>query len=248
MALIHDKLAEAKNFLGEMQRNYNFKKANKAREQAARLQSDLIKCRGKLNSCKIQFKSTIFAQSRNIARGRAAGLDTIMQEQILWDAAIGYLLVRDAEYAMSTISTYDSVAHAYEMLEKAMEQISNERSVKLSKLFSSNQTRERNVYGYITSSAAAEQKAAFLDSFFEELKRTGDIERCLKMAENPSHQRVERERMVGGNQNADLSGGGGSDVDQIMSRLHGRQTADESDDTAVDLTQAAYSDVHPPEI
>ena len=243
MANLAEMIGDAKTAVKNLQRKFDFKKANRDRAAAAKLQYELGVCRGKLEVCRKQFSRTILTQSNNIAQGRAAGIDTMLQEQILWDSAIGYLLVRDAIYALQSITSYDSVAHAYEMLDAAAAQISGQKSSGLSKLFSFGPKKERNAYGYITSSAAVKQKEAFLDTFFEELKETGDIEACLQAAENPAHKTVERERLAGG---AAVSGrpasGGSSNVDQMMSRLRKQRPEETEEDIPLETT----TDVRPP--
>ncbi len=244
MANLTEMIGDAKTAIKNLQRKFDFKKANRDRAAAAKLQYELGVCRGKLEICRKQFSRTILTQSGNIAQGRAAGIDTMLQEQILWDSAIGYLLVRDAIYALQSITSYDSVAHAYEMLDAAAAQISGQRSGGLSKIFSFEPKWERNAYGYITSSAAVKQKEAFLDTFFEELKETGDIETCLQTAENPSHKTVERERLVGGGTVSSRPGpGGSSKVDEMMSRLRKQQPEEAEEDIPLETT----TDVRPPQ-
>lgn len=243
MASISEMLEDAKSSIKQLEKKHKFKQANKDRQEAAALQYDLGQCRGKLESCKKQFSRTIHTQSINIADGRAAGIDTILQEQILWDAALGYLLVRDAIYALQSITSYDSVAHAYELLDAATKQMAGKQGG-LSKFPRIGTTKERNAYGYVTSSAAVKQKEAFLDTFFEDLKENGDIEACLESAENPSHTKVNRERKVSSSSAAGRVGGSGtSSVDQMMSRLRGGNQVEEDEDIEVTVT----TDIRPPQ-
>ena len=86
----------AKDALDELKRSREFKKANKEREKSKELLAALMKCRGRLETSKTDFNRVIKTQSRNIKKGRAEGMDVLLEEQILWDAAIGYMLVRDA--------------------------------------------------------------------------------------------------------------------------------------------------------
>lgn len=186
---ISDSLESAKSALSDFKRNMAFKKANKDRQAAVQLQSDLAKCRGKLEICEKEFSRTIRTQSANIRAGQREGMDTLLQEQILWDAAVGYMLVRDAVYAIKTITNYDSVEHAYEMLEQATAQMANKPGTTLkNKLIGSK--KERDEYGYITSSNAQKEKERMLEMFFDKLKITGDIEACIaEMNRSSSGQR-----------------------------------------------------------
>jgi hypothetical protein len=184
MSIITNKIEEAKKAIEELKRNRKFKKANLARAEAAELQNQLAVCRGKLEICKNDFNRTIRHEAKSIAEGVQMGADTVIQEQTMWDAAIGYMMVRDAIYSLKTISTFDSVNYAYDMLGTAVDLMADRKhsAPKLSKIMN---RRGRNVYGYITSNAALQQKQEILDSFFEDLKRTGNIEECLALARNP---------------------------------------------------------------
>ncbi|MBR3474767.1 MAG: hypothetical protein IKH34_06845 [Oscillospiraceae bacterium] len=180
-----DSLEAAKDSLNEFKRKRRFRKANKQREEAAQLQSDLLKCRGKLESCRADFARTVRTQAANIRKGQSEGMDTLLQEQILWDAAVGYLLVRDAIYSIQTLNNYDSVDHAYSMLEQATKQMMNKRnhmdSLKLGG------KKKRDEYGYITSDSSRKEKEQMLELIFEKVKQTGDIETCVNEANRSSY-------------------------------------------------------------
>lgn len=233
MSAITMKLEDAKRALEAFSRKRKFKKANDARAEAAELQSALATCRGKLEVCKKDFNRTIRTEARNIAEGVSVGADTTIQEQTLWDAAIGYMMVKDAIYSLKTISTFDSVTHAYDMLGTAIDLMSERQRI-LPKMPKVGPKRDRNIYGYITSNTALEQKQAILDGFFEELKRSGDIEACLATARNPMD--VNASRAAGLGENVDPS--------QWNAVLGDRpNTADlpELDDAAL----ASMMDIHP---
>lgn len=214
---ISDTIRDVKNSLEEIKRKYRFKKARMAREDAVELQVTLAKCRGKLEICKNDFNRVINIQSKNINEGKKVGADTIIQEQILWDAAIGYMLVRDAIYALETITSYDTVSHAYEMLDAAIKQAAGKKSTFTSGIKVSS-TKERNAYGYITSTAALQAKEEQLNCFFEELKQLGNIEARLATARQPGAMQAEQRYAY-----SDNKGGASmeqSDVDQYMNRLN----------------------------
>ena len=245
---ISDTLDDVKSSVKEIMRKCRFKKANMERQESAELQSSLAKCRGKLEICRKDFARGIKAQSRNIAEGRQAGMETIIHEQMMWDAAIGYMLVSDAIFALKSISTYDSIAHAYEMLDAATKQISGKKSG-LGGIVHIGSTKERNSYGYITSSAAVKGKEELLNSFFERLKVTGDIEACLEAAKDPAAYQAElrgaytdRSALAA---DPAAPGARGSDLDAYMHRLVG---AAQSGAAAEDYTKAMSDmlDIHPP--
>ena len=182
-----DTLEAAKDSLNEFKRKRRFKKANANRAEAAQLQSDIVRCRGKLESCRAEFARTVRTQAANIRKGQSEGMDTLLQEQILWDAAVGYMLVRDAIYSIQTLNNYDSVDHAYSMLEQATKQMMNKRN-HMDSLKPAG-TKKRNEYGYITSESSRREKEQMLELFFEKLKRTGDIEECVNEANRGSYSK-----------------------------------------------------------
>ncbi len=240
MAIL-DTLDEVKSFLEGIKRKYRFRKARIARQDAVELQTTLAKCRGKLEICKKDFSRTINTQSRNINAGVKEGADTVIQEQIMWDAAIGYMLVRDAIFALETINSYDSVSHAYEMLDAAMKQIAGKKNG-FPKAMKIGSTKERNAYGYITSSAALKEKEELLDTFFESLKLTGNIEEHLAAARNPAARQAElRHAYTKGNTAAEPA----SEIDALMDRLSGveDQAAAQPD---FENDMGSMLDIHPP--
>lgn len=185
---ISELLNESKKMLGEMIRKNKFAKANQARAEKTKLTAELAKCAGNLNACKMSFRSAIKEQCKNIEAGKANGFDTIPQEQILWDAAIGYMLVEDATYALKSLGSYDSMTRAYDLLDAATKQITGKKG----KLSKSRGGQERDAFGNINSEDVKRSKEELLDGFFEELKQTGDIEACLTAVKNPSKVASER--------------------------------------------------------
>lgn len=247
MAII-DVLDDAKARLHEIKRKYKFKQARKAREQAVDLQVALAECRGKLETCRKDLNRTIKTQSRNIGEGVKEGADTIIQEQILWDAAIGYMLVRDAIFALKTINSHDSVSHAYDMLDAAVKQMSVKKSGGFKPLMVHSE-KDRNAYGYINSGKAVKEKEEMLDTFFEQLKVTGDIDECLAGARNPAARQADlRRAYTQGSMSSELNTDGAvpdSEMDELMGRLSAVPgEAGIQDDFSNDL--ADMMDIHPP--
>lgn len=179
MSVIIDNLEDAKRALKEYKRKKSFKKANQEREEEIALIHALSVCRGKLEVCKNNFKRTVRTESLNIKAGKKIGADTTIQEMNLGDAAVGYMIVQDAAFSLETISSFDSVTHAYEMLGAALDMMEN-RGKKRLKAPKIGAVRNKNAYGYISSSAALYAKQEILASIYEDLLETGDIEKCLE--------------------------------------------------------------------
>lgn len=224
---IQDSLNAAKGKLEAMMKDRRFKKANLKREEQIDLMTAQAACRGKLELCQRDFDRIIREQCRYIREGQAIGADTLIQEQMLWDAAIGYMMVRDAIYSLRTINTHTSLAHAYDMLDLVTKTTSGKKSGLPLKTI-----RDRNIYGYVTSSAAYQAKTELLDTFFEELKATGKIEDCLNHAQNPgSREAAVRNACANGSPLPEQSAG--VDENSAMARLRGLsgQTSEETNFT-----------------
>lgn len=191
MAIV-DRINEVKDSLNKMKRKNAFKKANEKREDAVEFQAALSKCRGQLEICINEFRIAIRTQARNIQEGVRTHSDTAIQEQLLWDAAIGYMLVNDAIYALKTVTTANSISYGYEILDIAVAQMNGKKKKMPTYGLTGSSKKFRNRYGYITSDAVKNEKIELLESFFETLKVTGDIETCLAKAYANQDQTISR--------------------------------------------------------
>ena len=227
-------LENAKDAISELKKNKKFKSKNKERQQAADLLSALMKCRGRLETCKVEFNRVIKEQYRHIKKGRAEGMDVLIQEQTMWDAALGYLMVRDAIYSLESINTYDSVTHAYEMLDEAVKVMTG-KGRPSDHLFLGAQ-RKRKDYEFLNSHTALKEKEQLLDTFFAKLEETGDIEACINAARSPDAYRADSVQAY--------SEAGSGDVDELLSRLD-REEAERSEEPGSDAYKAKYDSSTP---
>lgn len=234
---ISDVIYEVQTSLKEIKRKQHFKKGRMEQAAAVELQVTLGQCRGKLEICKKDLDHAINAQAKNIQTGMETGAETIIQEQILWDAAIGYMLVRDAIYALETISTYDAVSHAYEMLDAAMKQVAGKKKGFPSRM-KIGSTKERNAYGYLTSAGALRAKEEVLEGFFADLKVHGNIEARLAEARTPADRNAQMRYNYSKSDDA-------SDLEERMKRLHSSEAGTQEDQN-MKLSDSARTSVHPP--
>ena len=171
---IHDSLNAARDKLEAAMKDRRFKKANLSREDQIELQAAQAMCAGKLERCRKDFDRIIREQSSYIREGQALGHNTDVQQKMLLDAAIGYLLVRDAIYALKTINNHTSISHAYEMMDLATRHMSGKKSsLPLKGILS------KAGYHDLTSNASYNAKAEQVNSFYQDLMAHGDIEACL---------------------------------------------------------------------
>lgn len=234
---LKDMLNDCKKTFENIMRNRKYKKARLEREAQVELLHEIGKCNGKLNVCLNSFKNAIAEQSRSIIEANGE-YDTLPQEQILWDSAIGYLLVKDAAFALKSVSSYNSLTHAYDLLNKAVRQISGTKNKTLSNTAKGSSVRDET-YGYLSSDETIKNKMLILDGFFEELKTSGDIEACLEKRRN-----AKQENGHSANYNsAPSSGAAKSQLDSFYDDM-------EDDDDVVynvdDLAERAIQNVKPP--
>ncbi|MBR2295560.1 MAG: hypothetical protein IJ869_07350 [Clostridiales bacterium] len=187
---ITDKIQEVKDDLKKFKRNRSFKKANAEREKIVELQTSLAKCRGKLEVSLKDFKRTIRSEVEYIHQDQVSSNDIALHEQLLWDSALGYMLIRDAIFALKTVTTYDSIEYGYELLSAAVSQMDRKKA-KLPVYGASNK-KSRNKYGYLTADPVKQEKIQILESIFDELKETGDIDACLARSENKKTGEVDK--------------------------------------------------------
>ena len=151
----------------------------------------------------------------------------------MWDAALGYLMVRDAIYSLESINTYDSVAHSYEMLDEAIKVMSG-KGRPSNHLFLGAQ-RKRKDYEFLNSRTALKEKEQLLDTFFAKLEDTGDIEACIKEARSPDAYRADSVQAY-----SDQSGS----LDDLLDRIP-RESGDRSEDPGTDAYKAKYDSSTP---
>lgn len=135
-------------------------------------------CVAKLNVCENEFVKTIWVQCRAVREAREGGFNETEQKKIVINSAVGYLLVKEARFAISTIRSYDSLNIAYDLLENAAFTIQGKKDSAKNSL--AKRLKNRPGYDYIYSPDAYDEKCKIVEEIFEELIRTGDIENCLK--------------------------------------------------------------------
>lgn len=193
---VTDILNKAKKEIERIKKDRRYKKANNDRAAQAALTLEVTKCAGELGAGKSDLQHTIKTQCQNIRKGRKEGFDTTIQEKQLLDAAVGYMLIKDAQFAVQSISTYDSVENAYYMLDHATNALAGERAP----LFGGGKPKhpKRSEYAEMNSDQQIQNKLTFAKSFMEELVYSGDIERCISEAR-------ERQRKQADSQPADTA-------------------------------------------
>lgn len=188
-------------------KNYRYKSANKDRDAKVKERMEYMDCAGKLNQSLALFKSTIYKQALHIQEGEFYGRDTKVQEDELWAAALGYMLVQEAQYHLKSVYNLDTIGYAYDLL-KGVEKYLDGGRISFPKVLGVTKSKERTKAGFIIPERVIRDKSELLGSFFEDLKQTGDIEGCLKEA------RMKRLQARKGMVSPGTSGGGGTLMDR----------------------------------
>lgn len=152
---------------------------------------EINKCAGQLGVCENEFKKIIRVQCKAVRDARAEGFNESVQMQIVTESAVGYLLVREARFAVSTIRSFDSLEIANDLLESSALTIQGKRRSAMDSL--SKLTKKRGSYEYIYSADAYEEKLKRVQGFIEELIRTGDIDKCIREEKNIQNEKKEDE-------------------------------------------------------
>ncbi len=179
---IRDNINSVKDTINKYKRDRNFRKANIRREKVVELQAAMAKCRGQLEISLKDCNRTIRQQSDYLHQPYIPSTDVAIHEQLMWDAAIAYMLIRDAIYSLSTVSSNESLAFGYDLLEAAIAQMNGKK--KRLPTYGLPSKKHRKSYKDVTSDDVVEEKTKILESIFEELKNCGDIEKCLKAVDN----------------------------------------------------------------
>lgn len=174
---VNDRIEIVKKKLQNMKKKYEYNKANKEREHRAQLTVDLMDCAGDLGVCKSEYVWIIRDQSAVVREGIKSGFNVEQQKLQLLDAAVGYMLVNETMYVLKSITSYDELSRAFDLLDVATKKITGEKAVKFS-MFGSKKPK-RSEYGYLNSSDTIEEKKNIVTGFLDDLIETGDIEKCI---------------------------------------------------------------------
>lgn len=176
---INEKLEGVKSKLQKIIKEKKYRKANLEREEKAELLATVALCNGELNTCLNSFEIAIRNQCSNIIEGRNEGYDTTSMETTLKGAAIGYLLVKDAMFMLRSVTTYESVIRAYDLLDKAGFDLNRKKRL-FGTTGSELKKARKDIKDYVDSETVAAAKKDIVESIFEELIETSDIEQCIK--------------------------------------------------------------------
>ena len=177
---IKETIEAAKKKMEQIKKNHHFKKENDRRKQEAQLTKELMDCAGDLGVCLSNYERAIRRQSEEIREGMAKGYPITIQKNLLLDAAVGYLVVKEALFVIRSVATYDSIVDAYALLDMAAKTITGEKVKKPKK--KKHPTREE--YAFLNSIETMENKMKIVNSggFMDMLIATGDIEKCMEAA------------------------------------------------------------------
>lgn len=179
---ITDIIEDTKKSLKKLSKSFSYNKANKEREKKVEAQAALLKCSGQLGASLVDFRRDIKRNADYLNAGNHSGVDIAMREQMLWDSCISYMLVRDAINVISTVNSSANIEYSYKLLDTAVALMNGKKK----KIPSQNAASTKGCprYKYLKSDDVLKEKTQILESIFEDVKKTGDIEACIASTEN----------------------------------------------------------------
>ena len=196
---LKDAIIQLQDRLELAMKNFRYNSTNRKRDALVNERMEYVDCKAKLNQSLSLFKTTIRKQALHIQEGEFYGRDTKVQEDELWSAALGYMLVQDAQFQLKSVYNIDTISYAHDLL-KGVERYMEGGRPNFPKVLGVN--RERNKAGFLLPEHVIRDRNELLGTFFDKLKRTGDIEGCLKEARMQRRQAHSGKATMGG------SGGG----------------------------------------
>lgn len=121
---IFDFIDSAKKSFQDILKTIQFKKSVSEREREVALLSARQKCCGVLSRSQSEYKRIIGEQLYHIQIGRSQNQVTAVQENLLGNAVLGYILMDDAQYAINSYKTVESLHYANALLNYAATMVS----------------------------------------------------------------------------------------------------------------------------
>lgn len=175
---VNEVISKASESVRNIRKGMEKKYSRKLRQNEVDIAIDVNECIGRLGFAMDEYARVIKTQSRNIREGMENGYDTTVQERVLMSSARGYLVVRDALFALKTLRNFDSFLLAEDMLDCAALTMQGKKESLFSKL--AKLRKKYPDYSAYFSVDAASRRDSMVDSFFKELVLTGDIAECVK--------------------------------------------------------------------
>ena len=96
---LSETIKSTSDYIEGMKKKLRHKYSKKLFQNAVDISVEINECVGKMTFCQNEFRRVIKRQSAAIKQGREEGYTTAVQESMLENAAVGYLLVKEALYA-----------------------------------------------------------------------------------------------------------------------------------------------------
>jgi len=188
---INESLKKIKKIIDDTKTSSDFKKKKNFDEWKKKYSFELIKCGGELEVCKVNFERIISSVCTSLKKAREEGHFTGILEEELRKSVVGYLIVDECEFALSTVNDYDSINMVYEMIDLAGARLLGKNAKpKLNTLF---RHPERSAYSYIYGDEEERKRNDMFDAIKEDVIRTGNISRCLAdYRQNESNSTVDK--------------------------------------------------------
>ena len=164
----------------EIMKERNFALAREKSEAEVKYSVEVFTSLGYLALCKEKFNNDISYQAANIKEGIEKEFPVVQQERLLRETIIGYLMVREAEFLLNSVSTIDNITNAYNLLDSITKQISHiDSEVKLPKGNKLRQRAHKECEKIESSESVVQRQAEKTEAILQDVIKGIPIEEVL---------------------------------------------------------------------
>lgn len=190
-------IKETEKKVKKMQRTYRHIKEEHKVEKRLELLEKIQGCIGELAECQVILRLNVCQQAAKVCEGRKKGFDTSLEEKILKESSLGYLLADETIYALRAIASYEDLNLACRAMERIVDMISKQENNpnankkdllgRVSKMPKDGFGVARSTYNDVASEKKVLSHNDMIDGFFERLIETGDLVSLIDEAREQSY-------------------------------------------------------------
>ena len=182
---INTKLNSIKDTIDDIMRSSAYRRARQDLAAQAQVISRIAFCAGELNCCKVELQSIIRHESLLWRQAKQLGFANEMQDALVWEASVKYMLVEEAIFFLNSTSDFDRLQCACKHITNVIGQMDGAGAYW--GLFRRGEKIARPLIGEMFEENAVSAKSKYLNEFYKNVLATGDIERCLNEERKTGH-------------------------------------------------------------
>jgi len=187
---VKGRIDSIKRKIERMMRDRQFRREGKFFEWKCKYSEQLLTCSGELNVCKKIFELVISETAKSVRQGLEEVRNVELQKLELKNAAIGYMIMDDATFALRSVNSYDAINMAYESLDMAERRLKGESPRKNLRIFGRHPERG-SVQSILENADIEEERLKIYSAIESELTESGNIEQALKHYREKKKKEVE---------------------------------------------------------